>query len=140
MVWPTWEWSHLGSSHEPLLGACHSIIDTRLSHVPLPGRSRRHFAARPNMSSRIHSSRLFLIAASLMALGGLIPIQSAVAAASTDPRIYSAVPFAFQADRGIFSQVPDQQVDARIFPPVSNSSDTHVQKSNPDRERVRYDL
>jgi hypothetical protein len=95
------------------------------------------------MSSRIRlprSLRLLSIAVSLVALGGLFQVQSSMAATSVDPGIYSGAPFVFKADRGIFSAVPKQQVDARIFSPISDLSDTHVQKHDEERLRLRHDL
>jgi hypothetical protein len=95
------------------------------------------------MSSRIRSARSFCslsIAMSLVALGGLFQIQSSVAATSVDPGIYSGAPFAFKADRGIFSEVPEQQVDAHIFSPISDLSDMHVRKDFEERSRLRHDL
>jgi hypothetical protein len=63
-----------------------------------------------------------------------------VAATSVDPGIYSGAPFAFKADRGIFSEVPEQQVDAHIFSPISDLSDMHVRKHFEERSRLRHDL
>jgi hypothetical protein len=62
------------------------------------------------MSSRIRSPRPFFIALSLVALGGLFQVQSSMAATSVDPGIYSGAPFAFKADRGIFSAVPELEL------------------------------
>lgn len=92
------------------------------------------------MSSRICSRRSSFIAAGLIALGGLFQVQSSMAATSVDPGIYSSAPFVFKADRGIFSEVPEQQVDARIFSPISDLGDTHVKHEVQDYLRLRHDL
>jgi hypothetical protein len=89
------------------------------------------------MSSRIRS---LSIAMSLVALGSLFQIQSSMAATSIDPGIYSGAPFAFAADRGIFSEVPEQHPDARILSPISDLSDTQVRKHFDARSRLRHDL
>jgi hypothetical protein len=85
-------------------------------------------------------TRLSFMTASLIALGGLFQVSSSMAATSIDPGIYSGAPFVFKADRGIFSAVPTQQVDSRIFSPISEPGDTHVSKFAQDRERLRRDL
>ena len=89
------------------------------------------------MSSRI---RTLSIAMSLVALGGLFQIQSCMAATSIDPGIYSGAPFAYKADRGIFSEIPEKHPDARIFSPISDLSDTQVRKHFDARSHLRHDL
>jgi len=86
------------------------------------------------------SSRFVLIAASLLALSSLAHAESGMAATSIDPHIYSGAPFAYQADRGIMSAVPDQTVDSRILLPVSDMGDMNPRRPNPDRPRLRHDL
>ncbi|WP_213776299.1 hypothetical protein [Caballeronia sp. dw_276] len=97
-------------------------------------------AARPLMFPGIVSSRFVLMAASLLALSSLAHAESGMAATSIDSGIYSGAPFAYQADRGIMSAVPDQTPDNRIFSPVSDMGDMHSRQPNPDRPRLRHDL
>jgi hypothetical protein len=85
-------------------------------------------------------TRLSFMTASLIALGGLFQVSSSMAATSIDPGIYSGAPFVFKSDRGVFSAVPAQQVDSRIFSPISEPDHTHAPKFAQDRERLRYDL
>ena len=84
--------------------------------------------------------RFVLMAASLLALSSLAHAESGMAATSVDRGIYSGAPFAYRADRGIMSAVPDQPVDNRILSPVSDMGDIHPRLPNPDRPRLRHDL
>jgi hypothetical protein len=86
------------------------------------------------------SFRFVLMAASLLAFSGLAHAESGIPATSVDPGIYSGAPFAYQADRGIMSAVPDHAVDNRIFSPVSDMGDMRPRQPNPDRPRLRHDL
>jgi hypothetical protein len=92
------------------------------------------------MSTGNISFRFVLMAASLLALSGLAHAESGMAATSVDRGIYSGAPFAYHADRGIMSAVPDQPVDHRILSPVSDMGDINSRQPNPDRPRLRHDL
>ena len=92
------------------------------------------------MSPGIVSSRIVLLAASLLALSGLAHAESGMAATSIDPGIYAGAPFTYHADRGIMSAVPDQAADNRILSPVSDMGDMYPRQPNPDRPRLRHDL
>jgi hypothetical protein len=84
--------------------------------------------------------RYSVIAASVMALAGLFQFQSSIAAEPVDHGIYSPIPFSFKADRGIFSEVPRERVDARIVSPVSQSESIRVLNVSHGRPRIRHDL
>jgi hypothetical protein len=84
--------------------------------------------------------RSVFFTAGLIALGGLLQVSPSLAATSVDPGIYSDTPLAFKADRGIFSGVPTQPVDRRIFSPIELPGDTHAPKRVQDQVRLRYDL
>lgn len=85
-------------------------------------------------------TRLSFITACLIALGCVFQVSPSMAATSIGPGIYSSAPFAFKADRGIFSAVPAQQVDSRIFSSISEPRDTHVPTFAQHRERLPHDL
>ena len=87
----------------------------------------------------LHLRSVFFITG-LIALGGVLQVSPSQAATSVDPRIYSNVPFAFKADRGIFSGVPTLRVDGRIFSPIDLPGDTHAPKRVQDHVRLRHDL
>jgi len=87
----------------------------------------------------LHVRSVFLTAG-LIALGGLLQVSPSQAATSVDPGIYSDTPLAFKADRGIFSGVPTQPVDGRIFSPIDMPGDTHAPKRVQDHVRLRHDL
>jgi hypothetical protein len=103
-------------------------------------RAQVFFAANPLMSLHARSFRSVFVTASLIALGGFFQVSSSMAATSVDPGIYSDAPLTFKADRGIFSEVPTQQSDARIFSPISSTGDTQVPKYVQDHVRLRHDL
>jgi hypothetical protein len=84
--------------------------------------------------------RSVFFTAGLIALGGLLQVSPSLAATSVDPGIYSDAPLAFKADRGIFSGVPTQSVDGRIFSPIDIPGDTHAPKRVQDHVRLRHDL
>ena len=64
-----------------------------------------------------------------------------MAATSVDPGIYSDAPFAFKADRGIFSGVPTQPFDGRIFSPIDINRRHAMSRSVvQDHVRLRHDL
>jgi hypothetical protein len=84
--------------------------------------------------------RYSVIAASVIALAGLFQIQSSIAAEPLDHGIYSSTPFSFKADRGIFSEVPQERVDPRIVSPVSQSQGVRGLTVSHGRARVRHDL
>jgi hypothetical protein len=86
---------------------------------------------------RVHP---FRIAASVIVLAGLFQSQWSIAAQPIDRGIYSATPFSFKADRGIFSEVPREHVDSRIVLPVTESRGTLVPNAVHDRARIRHDL
>jgi len=87
----------------------------------------------------LHVRSVFFITG-LIALGGLLQVSPSQAATSVDPGIYSDVPFAFKADRGIFSGVPTPPVDGRIFSPIDMPGDPHAPKRVQDHVRLRHDL
>jgi hypothetical protein len=87
----------------------------------------------------LHVRSVFFITG-LIALGGLLQVSPSLAATSVDPGIYSDAPLAFKADRGIFSGVPTQSVDGRIFSPIDIPGDTHAPKRVQDHVRLRHDL
>ena len=87
----------------------------------------------------LHVRSVFFITG-LIALGGLLQVSPSQAATSVDPRIYSNAPFAFKADRGIFSGVPAQSVDGRIFSPIDMPGDPHAPKRVQEHVRLRHDL
>lgn len=87
-----------------------------------------------------HSFRSVFTTASLVALGVLFQVSPSMAARSVDPRIYSGAPFAFKADRGIFSAVPTHPVDARIFSPISSAGDQYARTAVQEHARLRHDI
>ena len=92
------------------------------------------------MSLHVRSFRSVFAAVSLIALAGLFQISPSMAATAVDPGIYSGAPFVFKADRGIFSAVPTQQVDKRIFSPTNSTTGTHVPTFVQDDVRLRHDI
>src|ERR1700722_17938600 len=74
------------------------------------GRCTAGILLRDRVMSAFHV-RYSVIAASVIALAGLFQFQSSIAAEPLDHRIYSPIPFSFKADRGIFSEVPQERVD-----------------------------
>jgi hypothetical protein len=97
-----------------------------------------HFAVSSVMPGcRIRSS--FYVAV-LVALAGSLQVDACMAARSIDPKIYSSAAWAFTADRGIFSAVPRQQVDTRIFSPIGDLPDQQVHNPVQDYVRPRHNL
>jgi len=84
--------------------------------------------------------RSIFFAAGLIVFGSLSQVSPSSAATSVDPRIYSNAPLTFKADRRIFSAVPAQAVDRRIFSPVDMPGDTSAAKRVQDYARLRHDL
>ncbi|OXC79180.1 hypothetical protein [Caballeronia sordidicola] len=84
--------------------------------------------------------RSVFFAAGLIVFGSLSQVSPSSAATSVDPRIYSNAPLTFKADRRIFSAVPAQAVDRRIFSPVDMPGDTSAAKRVQDYARLRHDL
>ena len=84
--------------------------------------------------------RYSVIAASVIALAGLLQFQSSIAAEPVDRGIYSSIPFSFKADHGIFSEVPPERVDSRIVSPVSESESIRDLNASHGRPRIRHDL
>lgn len=85
-------------------------------------------------------ARPVLFIAGLIAFGALLQVSPSQAATSIDPHIYSSAPFAFKADRGIFSGVPTSSVDGRIFSPIDLPGDARAPKRVEDHVRLRHDL
>ena len=118
------------------LHACHEYAVKRLF-------ARRHFLRRVLLMS-LHVFRLvhLFIPSVLTALISWCVATSrrAMAATSVDPRIYSSAPFAFKADRGIFSGVPTHQIDGRIFSPIDLNRRHACPNVVQDHVRLRHDL
>lgn len=106
-----------------------------------PDRSRtglcREFAMSSVHQRFFHVSHAVLFA---VALFGAILVQPCMASDSVDPRIYSGAALRFKADKGIFTTVPDHQVDARIFSPISNLSENAIPNHGWDQLRPRHDI
>jgi hypothetical protein len=92
--------------------------------------------------SRVNARKAFLNAAAVgvVALVGALQIPSCMAAERIDPHIFSSVPFTYTADRGIFTAVSEERLDARIFSPVSESGSADVQNREGAPVRYRHDI
>ena len=89
---------------------------------------------------RIRCSFRVAVLSLLAALAGSLQVNACMAARSIDPQIYSSAAWEFKADRGIFSAVPKQQVDARIFSPISSEPNQQVHDPARDYVRPRHNL
>ncbi|WP_423919994.1 hypothetical protein [Caballeronia sp.] len=76
----------------------------------------------------------------IAALAGSLQVDACMAARSIDPKIYSSAAWTFKADRGIFSAVPKQQVDPRIFSPIGGVPNQQVHNPVQDYVRPRHNL
>jgi hypothetical protein len=146
MVRATRAWSHRCLAQAALNVTCASPFSKPVTSPWLSGSfAHGRYAVRPVMPRfRIRCSfrvAVLYVLSLLAALAGSLQVNACMAAArSIDPHIYSSAAWEFKADRGIFSAVPKQQVDARIFSPISSEPNQQVHDPARDYVRPRHNL